>query len=130
MNEKNSRKLFEYDFFIPSDPKSSMKHGFVCSNGWFDLLYCLCQDIEKMKKPEDFQIIQVKQKMGVLYIYCNEVTDKISKRIRQAKVESAKICEICGKKGKLRMDGWRQTLCKKCANRKSKRPVVRDLYDQ
>lgn len=130
MNEKNSRKLFVFNLFVPSDPKSSMKHGFECSNGWFYILYQLCQDLDKMKKPDDFQIVQVKQQMGILSIECNKTTKEIFERIRQAENESTKICEICGERGRLRIDGWRQTLCEKCKKRKNNRPIVRGLYDQ
>lgn len=62
-----------------------------------------------------FHVDQVKEKFGTLRFYCPS-NDQIWKYISMAETLSAKICEVCGKWGKLREDrSWVQTLCDECA---------------
>lgn len=91
-----------------------------CSLGWYDLIYSLCQDIRKIleKCPElkkTFGVLQVKEKFGGLRFYIGSGNDEIFDRIHEAEEESYKICELCGKPGKLRTDLiWYKTLCEDC----------------
>lgn len=85
-------------------------YGFECDDGWFKLLWKLSKDLELANFTG--QVIQVKEKFGELRFYhtgCNDVCEYL---INDAEESSAFICEICGRKGKLRkIKGWLKTLC-------------------
>ena len=130
MNPENTKKLFEkYPKLFPeeerNDPrKSLMRYGFGIKDGWFNLIDKLCADIqnkidqEKKKDPKYHQVtaFQVKEKFGGLRFYINGAPDtKIFDMIHKAENESYKICESCGKKGKLtNAFKWYKTLCESC----------------
>ena len=52
-----------------------MPFGFQCGDGWFDILWRLCVDLEPLvaeleKETGDrFEVVQVKQKVGTLRFY-------------------------------------------------------------
>ena len=115
----NKRKqLWEFKFFNESNPRSLIRFGFCVGDGWLDLLLKLCQDIDKMEKPDNFEVVQVKQKFGGLRFYCDNITDEIAQRIREAEDESYKTCEKCSAEATAFSDGWITTLCKKCVSEK------------
>lgn len=83
---------------------------FEVSQGWNQLIKDLISDLIKMGWNKE--LIQVKEKFGTLRFYIGEGTSDIHKRIVKAEIESATICEVTGKPGKLRTDiGWHRTLC-------------------
>jgi hypothetical protein len=94
--------------------ESAMPWGVECGNGWFDVLWRLCEDIEKLNPPEEFEVTQVKEKFGSLRFYTWSSTDEIEDRIEKAERESGKTCEWCGKFGKRRDKGWIVTMCNGC----------------
>ena len=123
MNDENTQKLF-HDF--PSffrgrnDPqKSLMGFGFCCGNGWFNLIYKLCQDIQKCIKfsnrpdnLDDFEVEQVKEKFGGLRFYVGPAIKPVHDLIAKAEGESYKICEVCGESGELvSVAGYYTTRC-------------------
>ena len=121
MNAKNTKKLFKrFKFFRPElSPKESlMCFGFSCDDGWYDLIYKLCEKIEGELKKEpnaEFNVCQVKEKFGGLRFYIDSGSTRIYKLISTAEERSYKICEKCGEGGKLRDDtGWYRTLCDEC----------------
>lgn len=92
---------------------SFIANGFVvhnCGDGWFDLIWNLCEQIEKII-PENFEVIQVKEKFGTLRFYADNNTKEIDKLIMEAEEKSAITCEVCGKPGKLRREGWLSVKC-------------------
>jgi len=95
-----------------------MCFGFECENGWFDLIWNLCIQIEK-ENPEDFEVCQVKEKFGTLRFYpLGGAPEKIWDLIDAAEKKSETICEICGKPGTLKEHGyWLKTLCNFCASK-------------
>lgn len=115
MTKELEKKFFDrFSFFKPEKPmtESLMCFGFECSDGWYDLLWRLCEDIDKMEKPEGFEVVQVKEKFGSLRFYTNYATDEIFKRINEAERDSETICEECGKPGEiLRINGWYSCVC-------------------
>lgn len=133
MDKELSKKLFNrFKFFKPQKPivESLMGFGFECGSGWFDLIWGLCEGIEKElgKQKHDFveeakerlgdeyyefEVIQVKEKFGTLRFYTNWGTEEIYKLINEAEEKSATICEVCGSPGKIRNDGWISVLCDK-----------------
>jgi hypothetical protein len=122
MKKENEELLFD-EFPImfrgrhKSLTESLMPFGFECGDGWFDLLYELCTNIQKANPPEEFEVVQVKEKYGTLRFYVSSFTDEIDDLISNAERKSGSICESCGGKGELRGIGWIQTLCDKCNER-------------
>ncbi len=68
--------------------------------------------IQKLPKIE-----QIKEKFGTLRIYTENIdtTSYTYGVIDMAEAMSCKICEKCGKPGKLYMKGWHKTLCEEHA---------------
>ena len=102
MNQENTKKLIErfpkmFRGIYKPMTETAMCWGFECGDGWYDIIYKLCEDIEKMKLPEEFEVMQVKEKYGTLRFYTSGSTDEIEDRIDKAEQESAKTCEWCGK---------------------------------
>jgi len=108
-----------------------MVFGFMHDDGWYNLVYKLCEDIERILKEEcpefldKFIVLEVKEKFGGLRFYTGgvheKVADKIFSLISKAEEESYRICEVCGKEGCLRINReyrWYKTLCDECANNK------------
>jgi hypothetical protein len=100
---------------------SGMGLGFCCDDGWFDLIYSLCERLEPMvaalaDRASDFQIVQVKEKFGWLRFYVDGSTHEIEAAINAASELSILTCEICGNPGSLEPEvtGWRKTLCASC----------------
>lgn len=127
MTKENSKKLFDrFEFFHPELPptKNLMCFGFECDDGWFDLIWKLCENIEieiktitipNNDKYVSFKVIQVKEKFGGLRFYTNWGNEQIHKFIDKAENESYDICEVCGKPGRVREDSWVKTLCDECS---------------
>ena len=116
MNKKLDKKLFDrFSFFHPEKSlmESLMGFGFECNDGWFDIIYSLCEEVEKAAKDiKDFEVLQVKEKFGSLRFYTNFSNEEISKLIIEAMNKSHKTCEICGKVGTLcSKNNWVKTLC-------------------
>lgn len=136
MNEENTKKLFDkFNFFHPETPvtESLMSFGFECGDGWFQLIWNLCENLEKQIEEElnelnpkeatkallnndySFKVQQVKEKFGGLRFYISSGSDEIYNLIEEAENKSETICETCGKPGLLSNDrGWVSTLCKNC----------------
>lgn len=93
-----------------------MPFGFAVGDGWFDLLWRLCVDLEPLAGPT-FEVVQVKEKFGRLRFYIEGGGgdfEKIFQRINQAEKESGKTCEQCGKPGKIRGTTWLRAVCDAC----------------
>jgi len=146
MNAENTKKLFErFEFFHPETPitESLMAFGFECGDGWFKLIWDLCENIEKelIKEEENldpkektvdllrgeykFRVTQVKEKYGSLRFYVSSATDKIFELINKAESKSCTTCEVCGADAKLgQKNGWYTTLCVDCAKKVRHRGIV------
>jgi hypothetical protein len=67
-----------------------MAWGFECGDGWFEILWRLCVDLEPLvtglerDTGEQFEVVQVKQKLGTLRFYVSHHTDSIDERIGAA----------------------------------------------
>ena len=144
MTKELEEKLFKrFSFFHPeaSIQESLMAFGFECDDGWFDIIWQLCESLEKENKrmidelePNDktklllqkgepalFRVVQVKEKFGTLRFYTDLSSDGMEKLIRKAEKKSCITCEVCGKPGVLMARGyWYKTLCTECAKNESK----------
>ena len=54
---------------------------------------------------------QVKEKWGTLRFYMQGGTEEMHEFIRESEQKSAVTCELCGKLGTIRNQGWVRTLC-------------------
>lgn len=106
------------DMFIQEgrgpDRKTTMISNIACGDGWFDIIYNLCEELEAMKP----KVMQIKEKFGTLRFYASFTKD-YSKQgwevIRKAEGQSAETCEECGEPGEFRIrNGWRMLSCDKC----------------
>lgn len=119
MKKELQEKLFnEFPNIFFDRNKSIMETcmcwGIDCGDGWYNLIRDLCLKIKKLDKKRIIKAVQVKEKFGELRFYTNYYIDKIDKEINKAEQKSLKICEKCGKFGKLRGKGWLVTLCDRC----------------
>jgi hypothetical protein len=96
---------------------TGMTLGFRHDDGWFDILWRLCVDLEPLVAQFEketglhFEVLQVKEKFGGLRFYVNHKSDAIRQRIETAQHESFYTCEICGQPGRLREDDLIKSLC-------------------
>ena len=95
-----------------------MARGFEHDDGWFDLLWRLCEDLEPLVAEFErtsglkFEVLQVKEKFGGLRFYVNcPKNEAIRQRIGIAADESFRTCEVCGQPGRLWEGRWIRTLC-------------------
>ena len=98
-----------------------MALGFVCGDGWFDIIYNLSKDITdyaKINNLEPFpKAFEVKQKFGGLVFYLVQPVDNtIYNLTRKAQDASYKVCELCGSSDNVRgnKSGYKQYLCDAC----------------
>lgn len=98
------------------DPmETCLVFGFECGDGWNDLLWRLCEDIEKIGPGDEFRVLQVKEKFGGLRFYTGAAPSEVHDRISQAEDESYKTCEVCASKEDVTSEGsWIKTLCGEC----------------
>jgi hypothetical protein len=99
------------------DPRATgMVDGFRHGDGWFELLWRLCEELEPVvqefeaKTGEPFEVLQVKEKFGTLRFYPTLHTDEVDRRIALAEAQSSRSCERCGRPAHLRAHAMR-TLC-------------------
>ena len=88
--------------------------GFECETGWYNLIEKLCEEIVLADKNKKVRVVQIKEKYGSLRYYTNGCSDKIYDIIDKYERLSMETCEVCGKKGKLKVTkgfGWYKTLC-------------------
>jgi hypothetical protein len=97
---------------------TAMVRGFEHGDGWFDILWRLCEDLEPLvaefeqASSSQFEVLQVKEKFGGLRFYVNcRRNEAIRQRIGIAADESFRTCEICGQPGTLREARCIKTLC-------------------
>lgn len=107
-NLKALKKRFKKIF----NKRSTVK--IKCEDGWFDLLYELCEDIELAGVPKDFFVVSIKEKLAQLVFRTFNSSEKIDELITEAEQRSTTICEVCGVKAKLRtLASYYYALCNK-----------------
>jgi hypothetical protein len=92
--------------------QTCLHFGFQHRDRWFDLVWRLCEQIEKVVGGTPFKVAQVKEKFGGLRFYFeggNDAFDAIRAHIAVAEKESFHICEVCGQPGTLM--GLTRTRC-------------------
>lgn len=103
-----------------TDPQAcAMGWGLQCGDGWFDLIDTLCerlqQETEHGGAPQAVAT-QVKQKWGRLRFAVEPATERQQAMIDLAEALSARLCEQCGKPGRMQsIKGFRTTRCEEHA---------------
>ena len=112
--------------------------GFQCGEGWFDLVYQLCADIEQAATTAKLDpnsdrwplMRQIKAKFAVLRVYFDllnpdqqddELRQRINALIREAEDKSGAICERCKLVGtpKANRSGmWVRITCPTCEEKR------------
>jgi len=81
-------------------PESRMADGFVCGDGWFDLIDGLCSllqfEIDQHGAPQ-IVVAQIKGKFGTLRFRAISRTDRQDGMIQLAELMSARICDLTGR---------------------------------
>jgi len=117
--EREAQIVEKYPEFFPDihgDPmKTCLAWGLAIGDGWADMFEKLCADIKAADPPENFQFLQVKEKFGGLRAYYSTGNEAIHKLVSDAENESYKICESCGTRDNVTVEGgWITTLCGNC----------------
>lgn len=97
---------------------SCMGWGLSCGDGWFDLIDTLCERLQfwtDHNKAPQVVATQVKEKWGELSFYYRGGNDEQQGMVLMAEAMSARICEECGKPGKLLACGAYMTRCEEHA---------------
>lgn len=87
---------------------------FECGDGWFDIINATLDVIDKKPTRSDpgISVTQVKEKFGLLRIYCRNADEYASAAIDISELISALTCEICGNSGAIHtIKGWSQVRC-------------------
>lgn len=133
MKEELEKQLFErFPFFEARNAwtgdKLNIPMPTECGNGWYNILYKLCEKIEedlKLYPNEDFCFQQIKEKYGGLRVYTSSIPleSKIFDYTNEAEEESELTCEYCGTKENvdLRGKGWYITLCDECEKKRNEK---------
>lgn len=80
-------------------------------NGWHGLV----DEAFDHAEHESFDIVEVKEKFGMLRVYTSLITDEVYKKIADLEIKSMTICECCGGPGSPHSrGGWVKTTCKSC----------------
>jgi hypothetical protein len=101
--------------------QTRMVDGFAHGDGWFYLLWRLCEDLEPLvaelekQTGQQFEVLQVKEKFGGLRFYVNQHTYAIGERIQKAVQDSFQTCELCGRPGHLFQSPSLAVRCDECA---------------
>ncbi len=114
-----------------------MSYGISCDDGWYDLLYNLCEELQGLSDAYGKQIVatQIKEKFGGLRFYIkvdgeNQPTDDewklISATIDKYEELSLDTCELTGGIGDMCKRGFlMKTLCKESAILCGFKPTVK-----
>jgi hypothetical protein len=94
--------------------ESLISFGCEHDDGWFNIIYGMCETINQHLNNKDisYEFVQIKEKFGTLRVYDNGQDDFIHGVISMAENMSSRTCEVTGKPGKLCKKGhWYRTLC-------------------
>lgn len=87
---------------------------FECGDGWFDIIHATLGVINKHSNLCDSPVLvtQIKEKFGLLRIYCSGGDEYTDAAISIAELISELVCEVCGGVGTVQITlGWSQVRC-------------------
>lgn len=100
----------------PLDPPVSSAFttwGFECGDGWYDLIDALCAALQNATSNGAPQVVatQVKEKFGALRFYTTGHDATQEGMVELAEMVSARLCEVCGNRGRIVRAGWIRSRC-------------------
>jgi hypothetical protein len=110
-------------------------YEFSIGQGWMPIVETLVETISGNlkywelveKKPLPLvKIKQIKERLGGLRFYGDNITDEMSEWILFAQLLSSKICEDCGDRSTVVTKGYIRNLCIDCAVEQKRRYTVKD----
>ncbi|MHC8324188.1 antitoxin Xre/MbcA/ParS toxin-binding domain-containing protein [Pseudomonas sp. GB2N2] len=96
------------------DMPNSDQFFFECGDGWFNIINATLNVIYKKNTTNNLEasVTQVKEKFGLLRIYCRHGDDYTNAVTNIAELISQLTCEICGNAGVIQtIKGWNQVRC-------------------
>jgi len=97
--------------------QSCMAFGIDTGDGWLQLIDQLSQELESTAKQVVWYA-QIKEKFGTLRVYLNYAASVSNEKMQEVDAIldkyqelSSRVCEQCGKPGKLVRKGWWTTAC-------------------
>ena len=98
---------------MPASPSTLATWGFECGDGWYELIDALCLNLQHATKDGAPQVVatQVKEKYGALSFCTQGVNDEQDGMIALAETMSARLCDVCGNRGRLIRAGWVRCRC-------------------
>lgn len=145
MNEQNTRKLVATapllyrNYGKENTGHSFPRWGFMCGDGWLDLLMRLSAKMEAelqtalaagTRKQDLPQASEIKEKFGLLRFHVSKQPALWREWIGEAERESGKTCEICGALGSLHLGAGVKTVCEACAKRDGWKPVEKRVPEK
>lgn len=96
---------------------------FSVGEGWLPIVDTLCELISAQNTvlEEKVKVLQIKEKFRLLRFYTSNETEEVDRWVEFAERLSGKVCEHCGKEGKLVGASWIRTLCENCNENWNKR---------
>ena len=118
----------EAEFYLRFPALFRGKPEFEIRDGWFDLLWDLCEKIDSLmiergidhRSPEYPEITLLKEKLGFLRVHINAGFDESGQAVRElvntVENRSGSVCQSCGEPGESgTMGTYRMVLCARCA---------------
>lgn len=108
-------EIMTHDELMTKHNKILKKAGYLSIGaGWYPIIDRLCTNLQKVvdtQRLKQVEAVQVKEKFGGLRFYTDNCDPLLYSLIRAAELESDNTCDVCGKPGTLRSDGWMVTRC-------------------
>jgi hypothetical protein len=129
MNNKLEKKLttaYPGIFEELARPSSGGSWNIGCGDGWFDLLDTLCLNIQNyfgytMDDELELVVTDIRAERGGMRFFVEGGDDYIMGLIHMAETMSARMCEECGERGEIDMEGC-TTLCEVCTELQEEAP--------
>ena len=125
----DDKKMFPIDKdeedFIEYVPTPYELFGIECGEGWMKLIQPILDYIKEYNlntenDRDKIEILQIKEKLGILVIYVENATTELHDMINKASEESSNVCEECGSTTNIgKTAGWVETICHNCILNKS-----------
>ena len=131
MNRKLEKKLitaYPKIFEELYRPSSGGSWNIGCGDGWFDLLDTLCLNIQNyfgytMDDELELVVTDIRAERGGMRFVTEGGDDYIMGLIHMAETMSARMCEECGERGEMDMEGCTTTtLCEVCTELQEEPP--------
>ena len=145
MNEKNTQSLIAAapllyrNYGKEGTGHSFPRWGFMCGDGWFELLMRLSAKMEAelqadlaagTRRKDLPQASEIKEKFGLLRFHVSKQPALWREWIDGTEKESGAICEICGAPGSLHLGAGVKTVCEACAKRGGWKPVEKRVREK